>query len=420
MTHLVESLRLPSRVLSLVLFFLLAGASSSAAAQTSIFKVQNSPNPNPQGNTLNAVAALSSTDAWAVGYQNDNNLNDSRTLTQHWDGTSWKTVASPNPGTTPGCQNSNTGNVLNAVAAVSSNDVWAVGFAFTCSSLLKPMALHWNGTKWSVVPTPKVKTNDNAALNGIVALASNNIFAVGYQPASNGAVLTLIEHWDGTSWKLVSSPNANGTGNVLTSVTANGPNDIWAVGDIVAPSTPILTLVEHFDGNTWTIIPSPSPQQNSSLDQNVLTSVKAVSATDVTAAGFILDFAGQRNLTLIEHWDGIQWSVVPSPNHSSTAGSLNILRGVTAVSGTNLYAVGFFADASSGGQERTLVLHFDGVAWSIIPSPTKGLAQQLNGTFNLPGTGNVWGVGGASKFGIDFENGLLQVPSTLVIFSPIG
>jgi hypothetical protein len=72
------------------------------------------------------------------------------------------------------------GNVLNALAAVASNNVWAVGFSFDCISLLKPMALHWDGTKWNVVSTPKLNTNDNTALNGIVALASNNIYAVGY------------------------------------------------------------------------------------------------------------------------------------------------------------------------------------------------------------------------------------------------
>src|SRR5215831_3844889 len=137
----------------------------SAGAQTSIFSVQNTPNPNPRGDTLNAVAATSTSDAWAVGFQNDNNLNDSRTLTQHWSGTKWTTIASPNPGSTPNCTNSNTGNVLTAVSTVSSNDVWAVGYFFTCTSLLKPMALHWNGSNWRVVPTPALNTNDNAAFN---------------------------------------------------------------------------------------------------------------------------------------------------------------------------------------------------------------------------------------------------------------
>jgi hypothetical protein len=122
----------------------------------------------------------------------------------------------------------------------------------------------------------------------------------------------------------------------------------------------------------------------------------------------------------VEHWNGTKWTVVPSPNQSETAGSLNVLTGVTAISGSDLYAVGFFANAATGGQDETLVEHFDGHAWSIIPSPTKGLAQQLNGTFALPGTADVWIVGGVARFGIDFEDGFLQLPETLVLFSPIG
>jgi hypothetical protein len=405
-------------IVALTLWF---GLASSAVAQDSIFNIQNSPNPNLQGNTLNAVGAISATDAWAVGYQNDNNLNDSRTLTMHWDGSSWKVVPSPNPGSTPACQHSNSGNVLNAVAAVSSNDVWAVGLAFPCNAGLRPLILHWDGTKWKSVASPKLNTNDNSSLNGVLAFASDNVYAVGYTPATNGAVLTLIEHWNGTAWSIVPSPNRSPTGNILTAVTANSPTDIWAVGDSVdAPSGSVQTLIEHFDGTRWRVIPSPNPLPKAFLNQNALTSVQAVSANDVTAVGFLADAAGQRDLTLVEHWDGVKWSVIPSPNQSESPGSLNILRGVTAVSGTDLYAVGFYEDVATNGQHTTLVEHFNGSTWTIIPSPTKGKAQQLNGTFALPGTTDVWNVGAWSSFGIDFEDGFLQVPQTLVLFSPLG
>ena len=267
--------------------------------QTSIFTVQSTPNPNVQGNTLNAVTALSANDAWAVGYMNDNNLNDSRTLTMHWDGQSWTVIPSPNPGSVPSCTNSNTGNFINAVSGVASNDVWAVGFSFTCFGPLKPMALHWDGIQWNVVATPKLISVDNAALNGVLAFASNNVYAVGYHPASNGAVKTLIEHWDGAAWKVVQSPNANNTGNFLWALSATSPTDIWAVGDRVAPSVPVKTLVLHFDGTNWSVVPSPNPVNTGDLSANVLTSVQATSPTDVTAVGWIRDSGTQRVLTLI-------------------------------------------------------------------------------------------------------------------------
>ena len=82
-------------ILAVVIAFAL-----TAEAQTSIFSIQKTPNPNPRGNTLNAVAAISTSNAWAVGFQNDNQLNGSRTLTQRWTGTTWITIPSPNPGST--------------------------------------------------------------------------------------------------------------------------------------------------------------------------------------------------------------------------------------------------------------------------------------------------------------------------------
>lgn len=390
---------------------------TSSLAQTN-FTVQNTPNPNVHGNTLNAIAAISSTDVWAVGYRNDNNLNESRTLTQHWNGTAWKTIASPNPGSTKDCQGFNTGNYLTAVSAVSSADVWAVGFTFTCSSLLKPLALHWDGSRWRKVKTPALNTNDNAAFNGVLAFSSNNVYAVGYQPATNGAVLTLIEHWNGSAWSVVSSPNGNSTGNVLSAISANSPTDIWAVGDMVAPNTPVKTLVEHFDGVQWSIVPSPNPLQTGSLNQNVLVSVQANSSSDVTAAGFLRNQANQTVTTLVEHWDGAQWNVVASPNKSENPGSFNTLRSITGTSGNNLYAVGFFANGQTGGQQRTLVERFDGNSWSIIISPTQGVAQQLNGAFASHNSSELWAVGAFSANQTDPETGFLIVPKTLVLYSP--
>ena len=393
----------------------------TVVAQASDFVIQDTPNPNARGNTLNAVAAISASDAWAVGFQNDNNLNGSRTLIQHWNGATWATVPSPNPGglTSIACLSLNSGNVLTSVAALSTNDVWAVGYFFGCSSfLLKPMALHWNGAQWSNVPTPKLNTNDNAAFNSVVALAANNVYAVGYKPASNGAVMTLIEHWDGVAWSVVSSPNGNNTGNVLSGVTANSPTDIWAVGDQVAPGVEVRTLALHFDGGTWSVVPTPNPVHGGNLTQNVLTSVVAVAPNNVTAAGYTL--ANQTELTMVQHWDGSSWKVVASPNKSNNAGSFNTLRGVTAVNGTDLYAVGFFANSTTHGQQLGLILHFDGANWSILSSPGKATAQQLNGVFAHLGDGDVWAAGAASVPGTDPETGLLQVPITFMLFTSGG
>ena len=387
-----------------------------ALAQNSIFSIQNTPNPNVIGDSLIAGTAISANDAWAVGYKNSNNLNESQTLIMHWDGTAWATVTSPNPGH---CTQGNFGNYLTAVAATSSTDVWAVGYVFGCNALLQPLTMHWNGAAWNVVPNPTLPF-DNNAFNGVTALASNNVYAAGYQTASNGATLTLIEHWDGSSWSIVPTPSRNHTGNVLSAISASSPTDIWAVGDSVAPNVPIKTLALHFDGTSWKIVPTPNPLPTGDLAQNVLVSVKAISANNVTAVGYILDVNNLRELTMIQHWDGVKWRVVPSPNVDEDFGSFNTLKSVTALSGSDMYAIGFFANNNTAAQQETLVEHFDGTQWTILTSPTKGLAQQLNGVFGVPGSGNVWGVGAWARNGTDPEFGLLIQPRSLILFSPIG
>jgi hypothetical protein len=37
-------------------------------------------------------------------------------------------------------------------------------------------------------------------------------------------------HWDGTSWKIVTSPQPDASLDILTGVTAISTNDVWAVG----------------------------------------------------------------------------------------------------------------------------------------------------------------------------------------------
>jgi hypothetical protein len=307
------------------------------------------------------------------------------------------------------------------VAALTPTNVWAVGFSFDCSSDLKPMILHFNGTQWSVAPSPALLTNSNSALNGIAAIAANNIYAVGYQPAVNGAMLALVEHFDGHAWSVVATPNVSTTGNVLFSVTANSANDIWAVGSSSDEATTSeQTLVLHFDGTQWTVVASPNPLPAAFLNQNILLSVKAISAKDVTAVGFLSDANSLRELTLVEHWDGTQWSVIPSPNPSDAANTLNTLTSVSGFNSKDLYAVGFFENSTTGGNPETLVEHFDGTQWSIIASPTVGMAQELNGVFARRNSRQIWVVGASSKLPFDAEDRLLQLPLTLVLGSNIG
>src|SRR5207249_11851701 len=101
--------------------------------------------------------------------------------------------------------------------------------------------------------------------------------ATGHQP--------LIAHWDGTSWAVVSSPNTSVMHDtVLRAVTCVSASDCWAVGDYYngTVSTPFQTLIEHWDGTSWAIVTSPD---TSATTDNVLYGVTCVSASDCWAVG---------------------------------------------------------------------------------------------------------------------------------------
>src|SRR5579872_2779813 len=96
----------------------------------------------------------------------------------------------------------------------------------------------------------------------------------------------------------------------------------------------------------WTVVSSP----NGGAD-NLLYGVTAISASDVWAVGGDINAHGN-NQTLIEHWNEKTWTIVASPNVTS---DYNILYGVAAVSATNVWAVGTYG--GSNGNNQALIEH---------------------------------------------------------------
>jgi len=124
------------------------------------------------------VAAVSASNVWATGYTV--NGSSIQTLVQHWNGTSWQVVKSPNVGTSP---------ALWAVAAVSANDVWAVGSDSNSNNVTRSLTEQWNGNQWSVVNSPS-PGSFNTQLLGVAAVSASNVWAVGHADSN-----TLIEHF---------------------------------------------------------------------------------------------------------------------------------------------------------------------------------------------------------------------------------
>jgi hypothetical protein len=335
-----------------------------------------SPNLGAQANTLYSVAASADDDVWAVGAGYDDVLYAYRTVIEHWNGAAWSIIPSPNA--TSGY------NLLNGVAVAGTNDIWAVGQAAngnTYSTLIE----HSTGGKapvWSIIPSPNV-ANNSCMLNAISIVAANDIWAVGYSTDSNFNNRSLMLHWNGATWSIVPSPAVGN--DILYAVDAIASNDVWATGRTKVGYSSSRTLTMHWDGSTWTVVSSP----NDSTGSNDLFGVAAVAANDVWAVGS----AGSLK-TLALHWNGLSWSVIPTPAFSNA--NNEVLVGIVAASSGDIWTAGQFGQDSV---QKTLTEHWNGSAWTLFPSPDpESSSNRLSGIAVTP-QGTLWAVGTTGVFG---------------------
>jgi hypothetical protein len=220
--------------------------------------------PEIEGDGLKGVTAVSSNNIWAVGETSGN------ALVEQWNGVSWSIVSNS---VISGA------GALSSVSADSANDVWAVGEAGNGG----PPILHFNGTSWSQLAN--VAGLDPVSVS---AISPTDVWAVGTVGVFFNHRLhrqAAIEHWDGTSWSIIPSPdptNSPGLDSFLNGIVATSATDIWAVGLFYTSTGGDATLTEHWDGTSWTIISSPNPGNNS----NGLSGAAALGDGTVTAVGF--------------------------------------------------------------------------------------------------------------------------------------
>ena len=93
-------------------------------------------------------------------------------------------------------------------------------------------------------------------LFGASALSPSDVWVVGDQEGRNGKFETLAEHWNGTTWSVVPTSDPGSSGNHLYAVDAVSPDNVWAVGQQLGGEAPDQGLVEHWDGQQWSVVPT--------------------------------------------------------------------------------------------------------------------------------------------------------------------
>jgi hypothetical protein len=327
-------------------------------------------------NSLGAIAGSSPADVWAVGdYLPDaDNSNQDATLTfaEHYDGTAWTVVRTPNAGVN-----------FNSFYGLAAKDgyAWAVGEYLNKAFQDRALLETWNGSAWSIAAIPQPGTRRDM-LFGASALSKDNAWVVGDQEGKNGIFETLAEHWDGTNWTVVPTPDPGGAGNHLYAVDAVSADNVWAAGQALTGSGPDQPLVEHWDGRSWSVVTIAGAGSQDLL----LDAVTTGPGGQVWTAGEAdsPDGGGQ---PLIEHFTpGEGWQVAHVPALPGGANWGN-LYGLAVNDGT-AWAVGTYVDPGTDNNNE-LVLRSDNGSWHVATVAAPGSGSNLPGGIATIG-GHLW------------------------------
>ena len=259
-----------------------------------------SPNTDPsQSNLFMATTCTNAWSCWAVGgvIPSLGGNSQPNALIDSWNGSTWSIESAVGP---PGTDAS----LLWSVTCVVASDCWAVGAQEpTGNQSPQTLAEHWDGSTWSVVPTPAV----NGYLFSVTCSASANCWAVGDSVDGQGNPLNgIIYRWDGSQWSQVGAPSSGQTYDQFESVTCSNDSDCWAVGTAgpnqiqynflpgIAPNVVgASALIEHWDGKAWSVASNSPPGSG-----QYLTAVTCTQSTDCWTVGSSMDSNGNPSSSL--------------------------------------------------------------------------------------------------------------------------
>ncbi|MBV9269731.1 MAG: hypothetical protein JO165_01460 [Candidatus Eremiobacteraeota bacterium] len=361
--------------------------SANALSNAATWHMTSPPSLSSFANVLQSVRAFSDTNVYAVGVTQS-------ALIDHWNGLRWTRTVLILPGASSAIR-------LDVVAGIAPTDMWVGGNQPMGSSDNPfPMLYHFIGRGWHYTPLPALPAGFSGNVIAINPRASNDVWAlVDVNNFSTATESTLIEHWNGTSWSMTLYPRpAFGTSSAYTvrlqAIQALSPTNVWVVG--YTPAAPGALpdgeqIIEHYNGSYWRVVPNPPVPASNTLAR-ALHSVWGMTAANVWAVGeFQILVSGDLlyTRTYAIHWNGATWSNVYTPNYPMSSMADNTLQAVSGpASGdaANVWAVGYAFG------KYPLAFHFNGSSWAFSQWPPTYAPTALNAV-DVIGTNDVWAVG---------------------------
>ncbi len=357
----------PVLVCLVIIGLFLACTAGALATDLSHWTAETLPQPPNSGNGHEAygVSCIQPKDCIAVGGNWNLDLHTRVTLAERWDGKAWTVLPTPNP---PGL---NEGwkhqwyAVLSGVSCVSASNCIAVGRYRDAEEAVKPLAERWDGGEWTITTASLPSAAAAGQLEAVSCISGTACTAVGYFENVSGTVETLAERWDGSEWSIEPTPSpGEALGSRLLGVSCPTITACTAVGFNHGLDEE-TTLAEHWNGDEWLVQATADP--GGMQPSNRLSGVSCSSSAACTAVGRHEYKLGAQFLLapLAERWEGSNWSTqtTPEPVTSEQGG----LSSVWCVSSSSCTAVGDYREIE-GADSSAEVLgeRWDGTTWSVL------------------------------------------------------
>lgn len=195
-----------------------------------------------------------------------------------------------------------TGTEVRGVSCPGVTTCFAVG-DYSTTAGQQPLIQRWNGTAWSLQSFPLPTTN-GSYLTDIDCASASSCVAVGFffdTPTTGQAAWAL--HWNGTSWSQ-QSPEHPGVSNPFLGVSCPSATSCVAVGTFLEAGSAFYgSMVQHWNGTTWTTRPSPPTPTG----DGILMGVSCLHAKECVAVGTL------QSTTLANRWNGDAWQAEVLP-----------------------------------------------------------------------------------------------------------
>lgn len=238
------------------------------------------------------VADVSPDDAWLLGSTYDVTHNATGGFVDRWNGRRWERVALPASLALGGDY------TLNAIDAQGPRDVWIAGQAFPgwpSSLRTKVILLHWNGRTWRRLPQPGSGLGFQSFVNGVRILSASDAWVVGWDklgPDESQQRLPLALHWNGRRWTATRMPA--GRGELYGAAWDSASRQLMAAGDTFSPAQTSYALdILRWTGRAWVHVALPASGPGS------LPGIAAIPGGGVWVTGSVGDNTGETGSTKV-------------------------------------------------------------------------------------------------------------------------